>query len=293
MKRLLVIGCGDIARRALPLWLPRYHVAALVRTHDAQLAAAGVHLVSGDLDRPETLLQLASSADFVAHLAPPGEGGTRDERTRNLLGALETGAMLPQRIVYVSTSGVYGDCGGDRVVESRALNPQTDRAHRRVDAELALQAWGARRGVDVLILRVPGIYSADRLPLQHLRRATPVLRREDDVYTNHIHAEDLAAIVTAALERGEPGAYNASDDGEVTMGDWFDLVAERAGLARPQRVSRAAAQELIPPGLLSFMNESRRLVNRRMKESLGVRLRFPTVYDGVPECDLKPNRAPA
>jgi nucleoside-diphosphate-sugar epimerase len=283
MKRLLVIGCGDVARRALPAWLARYRVSALLRTPEAKLASAGVQVIRGDLDRPETLGALASGADLVAHLAPPSEGGACDQRTRNLVAALEAGAMLPQRIVYVSTSGVYGDCAGERVDESRATNPQTERASRRVDAETVLRQWGLRRGLAVLLLRAPGIYAADRLPLELLRRGTPVLRAAEDSYTNHIHAEDLAAIVSAALERGTPGAYNACDDGEMKMGDWFDLVADRSGLPRPVRVSRAEAQKLVPTRLLSFMNESRRLLNRRMKEELGVQLRYPTAFEGVPQ----------
>jgi nucleoside-diphosphate-sugar epimerase len=169
------------------------------------------------------------------------------------------------------------------VDESRAVHPQTDRAQRRVDAERQLALWCSERGVVLVILRVPGIYAADRLPLERLRAGTPVLRTEDDVYTNHVHAEDLVAIVVRALEHASPaGIYNASDDSEIRMGDWFDLVAERAGLPRPPRIARAEAAGRISPELLSFMSESRRLANRRMKENLGVKLRFPTVFEGVP-----------
>jgi nucleoside-diphosphate-sugar epimerase len=191
--------------------------------------------------------------------------------------------MLPRRIVYLSTSGVYGDCGGERVDESRPVAPQSDRARRRADAEAVLGEWGAARGVAIVVLRVPGIYAADRLPLERLRKTTPVLRAEDDVYTNHIHADDLAAVCVRALERDAPaGTYNASDDTELRMGDWFDLVADRYGLVRPPRVARADAERLIPPALLSFMRESRRLVNRRLKDVLGLKLRYPTVFEGVP-----------
>jgi nucleoside-diphosphate-sugar epimerase len=186
-------------------------------------------------------------------------------------------------VVYISTSGVYGDCGGARVDESRPVNPGTERGARRVDAERAMTEWGERAGVKVTILRVPGIYAADRLPVERLKRGTPVLRAEDDVYTNHVHAEDLAAICVRALGAdAPPGIYNASDDSEMKMGDWFDLVADRFGLPRPPRVSRTEAARAISPTLLSFMSESRRLVNRRMKEALGIRLRYPTVLDGVP-----------
>jgi nucleoside-diphosphate-sugar epimerase len=152
-----------------------------------------------------------------------------------------------------------------------------------VDAERQLALWCSERGVVLVILRAPGIYAADRLPLERLRAGTPVLRAEDDVYTNHIHAEDLASIVVRALDEGSAaGTYNASDDSEIRMGDWFDLVAERAGLPRPPRIARAEAAGRIRPELLSFMSESRRLANRRMKETLGVRLRYPTVFEGLP-----------
>jgi nucleoside-diphosphate-sugar epimerase len=284
MKRLLIVGCGDIALRALPRLVRNYRVSGLTRTPEqaARLAALGAIPLKGDLDSPAALQVLADGADLVLHLAPPGESGVRDARTANLLAAFPR--RLPQRLVYISTSGVYGDCGGAWVDEDRALAPKTERGARRADAERTLLEWGARCGTAVVILRVPGIYAAERLPLAQLRRGAPVLRAEDDVYTNHIHAEDLAAICLAALERGGAGrAYNASDDSEMKMGDYFDLVADRARLPRPPRVTRAAAEAgAIAEGLMSFMRESRRLVNTRMKAELGVRLRYPSVREGVP-----------
>jgi nucleoside-diphosphate-sugar epimerase len=277
---LLIIGPGDVARRALPELAARYAATALVRGDPAGL---GIATVAGDLDRPASLAPLAGAADVVLHAAPPAETGVRDERTRNLIAALSGAAMVPRRIVYLSTSGVYGDCGGAYVDESRPVAPQSDRARRRADAEAALGEWSRERGVEIVCLRVPGIYAADRLPLERLRKRTPVLRAEDDGYTSHIHADDLAAICVRALERDAPaGVYNAADDSELKMGDWFDLVADRHGLPRPPRIARADAERLIPPALLSFMRESRRLVNRRLKDALGIALRYPTVFEGVP-----------
>jgi len=283
VERLLIVGAGDIARRALPALLARYAVAALVRGSPAALADRGVHTVAGDLDRPGSLEPLTLAADVLLHAAPPTGSGTRDERTRNLVAVLAGARMLPRRVVYISTSGVYGDCSGAWVDESRRVHPQTDRARRRVDAEQVLADWGRGAGVEIVVLRVPGIYAADRLPLERLKKGTPALRAEEDVYTNHVHADDLAAICVRALERDAPaGLYNAADDTEMRMGDYFDLVADRVGLARPPRVSRAAAEQAIAPAALSFMRESRRLVNRRLKETLGMRLRYPTVFEGVP-----------
>lgn len=270
MKKLLIAGYGDIARRAAPRLEAAFAVLPLSRRHGF------------DLDRPETLAGLPA-ADAVLHCAPPPGTGPADTRTAQLLAALAKGGILPARVVYVSTSGVYGDCGGARVDESRTPNPQTDRARRRVDAERQLAVWCSERGAALVILRAPGIYAADRLPLARLRAGLPVLRPEDDVYTNHIHAEDLAACAVRALEDGAPaGVYNASDDSALKMGEWMDLVAGRTGLPPPPRVSRREAEARIPPEQLSFMRESRRLCNRRLKEELGVRLRYPTVLEGLP-----------
>jgi nucleoside-diphosphate-sugar epimerase len=285
VEALLIVGCGDIARRALPSLAERYRVLALVRSTDPVLAASGVEQIAGDLDDPESLTGLAGCAQRVAHLAPPAPDGAVDSRTRNLLRAFlgtKSGVMLPRRFVYLSTSGVYGDCAGARVDEARAPRPRTDRAMRRLDAERAISEWGNERGIETVILRVPGIYAHDRLPLDRLARGTPALRPEDDVYSNHIHADDLAAILVAALDSSRTGGvYNACDDSEIKMGDWLDLVADRAGLARPPRVARKDAARLVPPELYSFMSESRRLSNARMKAELGVRLRHPSVTEGL------------
>jgi nucleoside-diphosphate-sugar epimerase len=270
MDRLLIVGFGDIARRALAPLERRFEVARLSRSHGA------------DLDRPETLA--VEGADALLHCAPPPNAGDSDTRTANLLTALEEGRILPARLVYVSTSGVYGDCAGACVDESRPLAPQTQRARRRVDAERRLAQWCRSHGIALLVLRAPGIYAADRLPLERLRAGTPVLRPEDDVYTSHIHAEDLAAIVCRALQDDAPaGIYNASDDSEIRMGDWFDLIADAHGLPRPPRIARAEASRKIPSGLLSFMGESRRLDNRKLKRTLGIELRYPTVREGLHE----------
>jgi len=286
VENLLIIGCGDVARRALPELRRRYRVTALVRSPDPALDAVGVGQIACDLDDAASLAQLGGRAGRIAHLAPPAAGGALDTRMRSLLAALAPrgrGAMLPRRFVYLSTSGVYGDCAGEWVDETRPPNPRTERAMRRLDAERALGDWGERNQVEIAILRVPGIYASDRLPLERLARGTPALRPEEDVYTNHIHADDLAGILVAALEStGARGVYNASDDGPTKMGEFFDLVADRSGLARPPRVSREEAARLLPPELLSFMSESRRLSNRRMKTQLGVRLRYSTVRDGIP-----------
>jgi nucleoside-diphosphate-sugar epimerase len=295
MKRLLIIGCGDVGLRLIPLALARYRVYALTRdaSQCAVLRALGVTPIVGDLDKPQTLSAIAGIAHDVVHLAPPPAQGVTDTRTAHLIAALGrhgknyrkkrvNPSTLPQQFVYISTSGIYGNCGGDVVSETRPPQPHTARAKRRIDAERRLRAWGVRSGVPVSILRVPGIYAADRLPLARLERGTPALRDEDDSYVNHVHADDLARLVIAALNHASPGrAYNAVDDLPQKMGDYFDLVADRHGLNRPPRIARSDAARVIPENLLSFMSESRRLSNHRIKRELRFRLRYPSVHEGI------------
>jgi nucleoside-diphosphate-sugar epimerase len=284
--RLLIVGCGDVGLRVLRLLRGRWRVCAL--THDAARAAllreAGAVPLVGDLDAAATLYRLGGLADAVLHLAPPPSSGTRDTRTANLLRALAAKGRV-RRIVYASTSGVYGDCGGACIDETRAPNPGTDRARRRVDAEARLRWHGRASGACVTLLRIPGIYAPDREggdPRERLRRGTPVLAADADVHTNHIHADDLARACVAALYRGLPQrVVHASDDSELKMGDYFDLAADLSGLPRPPRITRAQAVQRLSPAQLSFLGESRRLVNERLKNELRVRLRYPTVREGL------------
>ncbi len=280
------MGCGDVGMRVLRLLKGRYRLLALTSTPSRAeaLRAAGAVPLIGNLDEPATLARLAGLADAVLHLAPPPLQGSTDPRTRNLLDALARQGRV-RCLVYGSTSGVYGDCGGARFDETRAVNPGTDRARRRVDAESRIRWYGKAHGVRVAILRIPGIYAVDREgghPRERLLRGTAVLNAEDDVYTNHIHADDLARACVAALARALPQrVIHASDDTDLTMGDYFDLAADVCGLPRPQRISRADARERLSPMLLSFMSESRRLVNQRLKRELRLALRYPTVTDGL------------
>ncbi|OIQ92575.1 NAD dependent epimerase/dehydratase family protein [mine drainage metagenome] len=288
MQRLLIIGCGDVARRSLPLLAGRYRLYALVRAPDealdAELARFGVTAIRGDLDRPATLARLSGLADLVLHFAPPPASGTDgDPRTRRLIAALRRGKILPRRLVYISTTGIYGDCGGAVIDETSPPRPQTARARRRVDAETELRRWGRLPGgPNVSILRAPGIYAANRLPLERIRRHDPVLAAGDDVFTNHIHGDDLARAALAALRRGRPNrAYHASDDSALRMAEWFDAVADAFDLPHPPRVGRAEAERLLAPTVLSFMRESRRLDNRRLKRELGMHLSYPTAAAGL------------
>ena len=271
--------------RVVKLLASRYRLLALTpsRQRVQTLGAAGVVPLIGDLDKSSTLQRLAGLADAVLHLAPPAPHGEHDTRTMHLLHALARKGRV-QRIVYASTTGVYGHCNGERFDETRRTNAQTDRARRRVDAERRLRWYGRAMHARVTLLRVPGIYAADRPggPRKRLVRGAPVLIKDDDVYTNHIHADDLARACVAALVRGLPQrVVHVCDDSDMKMGDYFDLAADLCRLPRPPRLSAQQAVGQLPPASLSFMRESRRLVNRRLKHELRLRLRYPTVAEGL------------
>lgn len=288
-QRVLIIGCGDVGLRVARQLPARIKLMALTSSPDRlpALRQAGITPLLGNLDAPATLRRLAGLATRVVHLAPPPSHNPNwrdDPRTLALLRALRL-RSLPDALVYGSTSGVYGDCGGALVNETWGPSPNTPRAQRRVHAEGQIRLFGRAAGTPVHVLRIPGIYATDReggTPRGRLLKGTPVLRHEDDVYTSHIHADDLARACIAGLWRGKPQRIsNVCDDTQLLMGDYFDLAADLYRLPRPPRVARNAANEQLPLMLLSFMSESRRLDNRRMKKELRLMLRYPTVSEGL------------
>jgi len=287
-ERLLLVGCGDVGMRVAALMRGRVNLLALTSSADrvAALRASGITPLVGDLDDLASIRRLSGLATRVIHLAPPPGSGAGDPRTLRLLRLLRQRA-LPESLVYGSTSGVYGDCQGQIATEVRAVSPYTARAKRRVVAEAWVRHFGRATGVPSTVLRIPGIYALDRVggtPRDRLQKGTPVLQAADDVYTNHIHANDLAAACVVALWRGQPQRkYNVNDDTCLKMGDYFDLAADLLGLSRPPRLERSVAVAQLPAMQLSFMSESRRMDNTRMKKELRLRLRFPTVVQGLQE----------
>ena len=288
-QRLLIVGCGDVGLRVARLLPARVRVLALTASAGRidELRGKSITPLLGNLDDSASLKRLAGLATHVLHLAPPPTADPQvasDPRTQSLLRALRL-RNRPQTVVYGSTSGVYGNCQGAHIDETRAVNPSTVRAKRRVDAETQLRWFGRSSGVATHILRIPGIYAPDReggTPQARLAKGTPVLSPTDDVYTNHIHADDLARVCLAALYRGKPQRItHASDDTDLKMGDYFDLAADLYGIARPPRLTRADAEAQLLPMQLSFMSESRRLSNQRLKRELRLALHYPTVMSGL------------
>lgn len=292
--RVLVVGGGDVALRAARALASRVQFWVVVRdpAKSAAWRALGARVIVADLDLWRSLARIGAAVDQVWVTVPPAGDGVVDPCTRRLQAALRRSTArskprgsgrrhhfaLRPRMVYLSTSGVYGDRGGAWVRESDPVAPQTARAARRVAAERLWRDW-AKRGGWVVRLRVPGIYSAERLPVARLLRGDPAIHEEEDSISNHIHADDLAQILWVAGWRGKTGrAYHAADDQPLPMGAWFDAVADALGLPRPPRLPRQAVLERVGPMMASFLTESRRLRNDRLKRELRFRLRYPTVF---------------
>ena len=284
--RILIIGCGDVGLRVAGLLKASSRLMALTSSSQRvqTLQHSGITPMLGDLDKPQTLRRLAGVATHVVHMAPPPLEGHTDPRTRALVLALRL-RSLPSAVVYGSTTGVYGDCQGEWIDETRRLQPQTARAQRRVDAQDWVNFLGKSGFSRTQVLRIPGIYAMDReggTPRERLLRGTPVLQAQEDVYTNHIHADDLARATVLAMWRGKPlRPMNICDQANMKMGDYMDSVAAMWGLAKPPRISREQANLQLSPMVMSFLNESRRIRADRMTQELRLRLHYPTVMDGL------------
>ncbi|MGB5540330.1 MAG: SDR family oxidoreductase [Gammaproteobacteria bacterium] len=279
---VLIAGCGYVGRRVARLLGKRGRaVTGLVRSAASagDLAGIGIETLQGDLDL-DPPPSLAGFRDIFYFAPPPGDGD-RDTRMTRVLAAL--GA--PRRIVYISTSAVYGDCSGAWIDEDQPVNPTNARGRRRLDAERQLSTWALEHCVQWIILRVPGIYGPGKLPLARLRQGLPVLREEEAPYTNRIHGDDLAAICVAAMYSDKADTvYNVSDGHPGNMTDYFFRVADAAGLPRPPVVARDEADAVLSAGMLSFLNDSRRMRNDRLLNALGIELQYPDLESGLKSC---------
>lgn len=293
MSDIFIFGCGDLGSRVARLCQDRaVQVIGIVRTAAslARLQEAAIEGIGVDLDEGRLAYLPSLTGAGVYYFVPPPAHGVSDPRLDRLLRHL--GEAPPRKILYVSTSGVYGDCGGAWIDEDQPARPATDRARRRLWAERRLRAFGAAAGTQVVIVRVPGIYGPGRLPLDRLRRGEPVLLESECPYTNRIHVDDLAQVCLAAMERANDGAtYNAADGHPGTMTSYFNAIADLFGLPRPPQISMVEARRRLSPGMLSYLGESRRICNRRMLRELGVELRYPDLSHGLASC-LPPRPAP-
>lgn len=281
MEHLFIVGCGAVGRRIARLALARGVEVCTFNRGEA--GVPGTRHLTGSLDEADGLRGLPTRGAGVIYLAPPPGGGHEDTRVRAFCAAVVPGDE-PEKVVYISTSGVYGECGGERVTEETEPKPKTSRGKRRLHAERQFQAWGRERGVAVVVLRVAAIYALDRLPVSQLRSGQPVLREEESLPGNRVHADDLARICLAALERGKDGdVFNVSDGSSGTMTGYFNAAADRLGLPRPAQVTMEEARRVMTPLMISYFSESRIVDNRKMLAELGITLLYPDLAAGLKE----------
>jgi len=278
---IFIIGFGDIGQRVARLERQEGRkTTALTRT-PKQLP--DILFVPGDLDHPETLKKLPTGNRLVCYFAPPAAEGTTDQRMQNWLASLKPDS-LPQKIIYISTTGIYGNQDGAWVDENTPPKPQTARAKRRLDVEQKLKRWSRTHNIPVVILRVAGIYSPEQLPVEAIRQRRPVLRPSEAPCSNRIHADDLARVCFAAAHHHTGTGvtiYNATDGQASTMTDYFHTIADTLGLPRCPEVTREEAEKLLSPTMLSYLNESRRIDNDKMLQELGITLRYPDLAAGL------------
>jgi len=282
MDSVLIIGCGDIGLRLAGLCHPA-SVTGVVRSEQsaARLRAHGIAPRILDLDSSIVAGKLPATNHELYYFAPPPPHGDADPRVEAVCAALGAGNR-PRKVVYLSTTAVYGDCDGRWIDESAPLRPGTARGQRRLHAERRWLGWGEEQGVPVVVLRVPGIYGPGRLPVERLRQGLPVLAEQESPFTNRIHADDLARVCLLAMQRGRAGeAYNVSDGHPTSMCDYFNRIADALGLPRPPAVDRATAERELSASMLSFLSESKRIVNTKMCQDLGVRLQYPDLDRGL------------
>jgi len=281
-EQVFIVGCGDIGRRVARLWQARNVPVTGLARHAEPLSEAGIPAHVADLDDPASLSALPVDEALVCYFAPPPPRGDQDPRLQHFLQALDQQGARPQRVVYISTSGVYGDQRGRLISEATPANPQVDRARRRYHAEQTLRQWGREQDIPVVILRVGGIYGPGRLPIKRIREQIPMVHETLAPRTNRIHAADLAAICVAAALRGRADTiYNVSDGDESNMTAYFNTVADFLGLPRPPLIDMDEARQTLSEGMLSYLGESRRMDTSRLHEELGVELQYPTLHEGL------------
>ncbi len=287
MRAITIIGCGEIGKRVAKRCQQQgLTVRGMVLSAKSIKTLQTHHIepIQANLEDLNSLKDISYTENTVFYFAAPPRQGTQDTRMANWLASIDDAGM-PDKVVLISTTAVYGDTGGDWITEQSATCPSTDRGQRRLDAEQRLIVWAQENNVDIVILRVPGIYGPGRLPRERLEKGLPVLNESECGYTNRIHSDDLAMIcMTAAEKANSPAVFNVSDGHPGTMTDWFNQVADYLELPRPPQISMQQAEQEMSTGMLSYLKESRRIDSSKIIQQLGITLQYPTIQQGIPHC---------
>ncbi len=289
--KINILGCGYIGKKvAMMLKSQQPGLKCYVNTEASLKACEERQLSVEQIDFDQSVSHFITAEQFTGsnciYLVPPPPAGKVDLRMENFIQQLELAGAVPGKIVLISTTGVYGDCGGDWIDENRPVKPQADRAHRRLSAEVQLQDYCNKNHLSLIIFRVPGIYAADKLPLKRITSGEPIVKAEDSGYTNRIHAYDLAAFCVEALTRDvESGVYNCCDGEPSTMNDYFMKVAEAKGFEKPAEISLQEAQQQLSPGMLSYLAESKRISNKKLLDNFQTGFRYRNLEAGLKDIE--------
>jgi len=283
----MIFGCGDVGRRiAKHLMQTRQsskRVGGYVNTVNSRKLArsVGVECTLVDLDSAEFDVQACDKTELYYTVAPQ-KYGIQDQRSRRIIDEFTSTNIRPTKVVIISTTGVYGDCEGEWVSEQSPTRPQTERGQRRLDSERVWLAWGREQNVDVVVLRVPGIYAYSRLPRERLKRKIPVVRASECGFTNRIHADDLARICIAAMQRASAGdIYNVTDGNPGKICEYLQAAAKVLGYDPLPEISMQQAQSELSTGMLSYLSESRKISNQKLLDELGIELLYPDFNKGI------------
>lgn len=283
-----ILGCGDIGLRVAELYKQENQkVSGLVRSKESIIKCSDKHVKAQlfDLDA-ESSQSLCLEQHDLYYFVPPPSQGYMDTRLHNFLKQL---SAIPRKIVLISTTGVYGDCAAEWIDETQQPQPKVERAKRRLYAEQTLQTWCDEKKLPLTILRVPGIYALDRLPLARIQKGTAMVREEEAGWTNRIHADDLAMIAKTVMQtsKADGKIYNACDGNPSIMTHYFDQVADYANLPRPPKITMAEAEEQLSPGMLSYLKESRKISNQKLLRELNITLKYPNLASCLGENSKK------
>jgi nucleoside-diphosphate-sugar epimerase len=269
----LIIGCGYLGSRLLQLWREEgQHVFATTRRPEraAELRGLGAEPIVCDVTEQQSLRSLPE-AEVAIHAVGMDRSAGRTMREVYVGGLAHVLDALPSatRLVYVSSTSVYGQRDGEEVDETAATEPVEESGRIVLEAEHLLR----QRRPDAIILRFAGIYGPGRLLRQQaIARGEPIAA-DPDKWLNLIHVADGAAAVNAAIARGQPGqTYNVCDDQPVRRREYYGLLAQLLNAPPPR---------FVPPTVPDLAN--RRVVNRRLHTELQLVLRFPSCRDGLQE----------
>jgi nucleoside-diphosphate-sugar epimerase len=279
--QVFIIGCGVVgkllARRLMQNHVP---VAACVSSENSQQACAALNIDCSIINLDRSLTDLDLTGQRIIYLVPPPRNGREDARMHRFLHAIAQ--HPPEKFVLISTTGVYGDCDGAWIDESTPVQPKADRAYRRADAEQQVQQFCQRHTIPWVILRVAGIYGPGKIPLKRIQSGEPIVNQQDSPFTNRIHVADLVTVCEKALmSMSIQGVYNVTDGHPGTMYEYFTGVARALSLPPPPAISLAQARQQLSAGMLSYMDESRRIRNQKLLRDFALELQYPDLESGL------------